>query len=210
MIVVIERHNAHKYPSLLDQMFQMRARVFGDRLGWDVQVTDGRERDKYDDASPVYLLNIDEKKQKVVGSMRLLPTTGPTLLEDFFSDTLPPSAQLCDPTIWECTRFCLDEKLLARGNREELQFASSALIIALGEVALRAGIQSILGNFDSTMLRLYRQIGCKVDVMGSTSRYGRAVFLGSFPISLSIVSKLKRRFYATPSVDANIRQIMAA
>ena len=30
---------------------------------------------------------------------------------------------------------------------------------ALGEVALKAGVESILGNFDAAMLRLYRRVG---------------------------------------------------
>ena len=53
MIAVIEQYNAHEYSHLMDQMFQMRARVFHDRLRWNVRVVDGRERDKYDDESQV-------------------------------------------------------------------------------------------------------------------------------------------------------------
>ena len=34
MIIVIEPHNAAKYPKLMEQMFRLRARVFRDRLGW--------------------------------------------------------------------------------------------------------------------------------------------------------------------------------
>jgi acyl homoserine lactone synthase len=74
-----------------------------------------------------------------------------------------------------------------------LFFASSALLVALGEVAIAAGVQSILGNFDSTILRLYRKLGCEVDVLGVTHRYGRPVYLGSFPVSEAIVRKLKAR-----------------
>ncbi len=77
MIVVVEEYNAHKYSNLMDEMFRLRARVFHDRLGWDVQVKDGRERDRYDEESPVYIIYADEKGREVKGSMRLLPTTGP-------------------------------------------------------------------------------------------------------------------------------------
>ncbi len=59
------------------------------------------------------------------------------------------------PTIWECTRFCLDERLLNR-EQEEVQFASTLLIIALGNLASKAGIESIIGNFDAAVLRLFR------------------------------------------------------
>jgi acyl homoserine lactone synthase len=193
VIVVIEQYNAHKYSDLMDEMFRLRARVFHDRLKWDVQVADGMERDKYDELGPVYLVSTDDAARKVKGSLRLLPTTGPTLLADIFSDTCPAAVQLSAPTIWECTRFCLDENLLGRGRREEQIEALTVLIAALGEVAVRAGIQSILGNFDSTMLKLYRRIGCEVEVLGSTLRYGRPIYLGSFRVSQPILRRIKTR-----------------
>ena len=46
MIVVVEQYNAYEFSSLLDEMFRLRARIFHERLGWDVQVADGKERDK--------------------------------------------------------------------------------------------------------------------------------------------------------------------
>lgn len=84
MIAVVDQSNAHKYSKLLDEMFRLRARIFLDRLGWDVQVRDGKERDKYDDKGPIYLIYTDDEAREVKGSLRLLPTTGPTLLADFF------------------------------------------------------------------------------------------------------------------------------
>jgi N-acyl-L-homoserine lactone synthetase len=202
MIVVIEPYNTHEYSGLLDEMFRLRARVFRDRLRWDVQVADGKERDKYDDEGPVYLIYADDESLKVKGSLRLLPTTGPTVLADFFSDTLPDAVHLSAPTIWECTRFCLEDDILSRANREELLITSTALIAALGDVAIGAGIESIVGNFDSTMLRLYRRIGCEVEVLGSTQRYGRRVYLGLFPVSEPILRKVKGRLNKAQSVVA--------
>ena len=55
------------------------------------------------------------------------------------------------------------------------------LMAALGDVAIKAGIESILANFESTMPRLYRRIGCEVDVLGSAQRYGQPIYLGLFP-----------------------------
>jgi N-acyl-L-homoserine lactone synthetase len=42
------------------------------------------------------------------------------------------------------------------------------LLEAVGEVAFRAGVEAIIGNFDAPMLRLYRRIGREVEVLGST------------------------------------------
>jgi acyl homoserine lactone synthase len=122
-----------------------------------------------------------------------LPTTGPTLLADIFSDTLPDAVNLSAPSIWECTRFCLDDKLLERGREDEILFASAALLEAVGDVALRAGVEAIIGNFDEPMLRLYRRIGCEVEVLGSTLRYRQPVYLGLHPISEPIIRRIKAR-----------------
>jgi acyl homoserine lactone synthase len=141
--------------------------------------------------------------------LRLLPTTGPTLLAEFFVDTLPDAVHLSAPTIWECTRFCLDDKILDRGQQDELVFASAVLIAALGDVAISAGIESIIGNFDSSMLRLYRRLGCEVEVLGSTSRYGRPIYLGLFPISERILHGIKRRLKNTSSAFEGTGEMVA-
>jgi N-acyl-L-homoserine lactone synthetase len=205
MIVIVQQHNARQYAGLLNQMFQLRARVFHDRLRWRVQVVDGMERDKYDREDPVYVLYTDPDQRRLIGSLRLLPTTGPTLVADYFADTVPDSAGLTSPEIWECTRFCVDEDYLGNGNREELVFASGVLFAALGEIAIESGIRSILGNFDSRMLRLYRRVGCEVEVLGSTERYGPTVYLGSFPVSSEILHRLMARLRIARSPLAESR-----
>ena len=189
MIVVVEQSNAHRYANLLDKMFRLRARIFRDRLKWDVQIANGKECDRYDDEGPVHIIYTDDQGAEVKGSLRLLPTTGPTLAADVFSDTLPDAVHLSAPSVWECSRFCLDEKILASGI-EGIVFASRVLIAALGDVAVGAGIESIIGNFDAAKLRLYRRIGCEVEVLGSTSRYGSLVYLGLHPISETIVRRV--------------------
>lgn len=209
MIVVLEQHNSHKYANLLDEMFRLRARVFHDRMNWDVQVAHGKERDKYDDEQPVYIIYTDDEASEVKGSLRLLPTTGPTLLADVFADTLPDAVHLSAPTIWECTRFCLDDKLLERGQQDEILFASAVLLEAVADVAIRAGIESIIGNFDAPMLRLYRRIGCEVEVLGSTRRYGQPVYLGLHPISAPVVRRIKAKLNNTRSAFAAARAMAA-
>jgi acyl homoserine lactone synthase len=189
MIILIQSYNALDYQELLDDMFRLRARVFRDRLGWDVQVIDGRERDKYDDEGPVYLIYADDEAKKVKGCLRLLPTTGPTLVADIFADTVPDAVYIRAPTVWECTRFCLDGAAWKSGR--EALFTSAILVAALGDIAIKSGIESIIGNFDSSMLRLYRRLGCEVDVLGSTQRYGQPVYLGLFSINNSILARVK-------------------
>jgi acyl homoserine lactone synthase len=208
MIIVVESHNADKHEHLLEQMFRLRARIFHDHLGWDVAVRDGKERDQYDDQNPVYIIYTDDDGHKIKGSLRLLPTTGPTLLADFFSDTVPDAVHLMAPTIWECTRFCLDDEVWQK-DKEEILFASTVLLVALGDLAVQAGIESVVGNFDASALHLWRRIGCELEILGSTSRYGRPVYLGLHPISAAIVGRIKNKLKGPRSAFAEAR-VMAA
>jgi N-acyl-L-homoserine lactone synthetase len=66
----------------MDAMFRNRASVFSERLGWEVTVKDGRERDVFDDENPLYLISVDPYTGAYWGSLRLLPTTGPNMLRD--------------------------------------------------------------------------------------------------------------------------------
>lgn len=167
-------------------MFRLRARVFKQRLNWNVLVQDELERDKYDDEGPVYIIHTD-RSGKVDGSCRLLPTTGPTLLAETFADTLPDVAMLAAPSIWECTRFCVDYDHNERANLDKMVRVSRYMLLKIGTLALKSGIETVLGNFDSHMLRIYRRIGCHVEVLGSTRRFGKPVYLGAFPISARTV-----------------------
>jgi acyl homoserine lactone synthase len=220
MILVVEKYNAPRYSHLIDKMHRLRARIFHDRLGWDVQVVDGKERDKYDDEEPVYIIYTDDKAREVKGSLRLLPTTGPTVLAECFADTLPDAGGLSAPTIWEGTRFCIDDRLfgpneqmqLKRRDREPLDplvFACGEMITGLGDIAVRAGIESIVGNFDASMLRLYRRIGCPVEILGCTSRYGQPIYLGLFPISEFLVRRVKRRLANSRPAFERMEQMVA-
>src|SRR5688572_26695873 len=111
MITVLESFQFAEHQALLDKMYRLRAYVFGDKLGWNLSVSAGRERDKYDDLNPVYLLYTDQAREEVFGSLRLLPTTGPTLLYEVFGEAIPEGVDFVAPHIWECTRFCVDEEL---------------------------------------------------------------------------------------------------
>ncbi len=90
------------------EMHRLRYRVFKERLGWGVNVVDGAEADDFDSASPSYLLQRD-RDGGVQGCVRLLPTTGPTMLRDVFSELLAGRAAPASREIWESSRFALCE-----------------------------------------------------------------------------------------------------
>ena len=67
----------------LAEMHRLRYRVFKERLGWDVEVSGDMEIDEFDACRPAYLLQTDDDG-RIQGCVRLLPTTGPTMLRDTF------------------------------------------------------------------------------------------------------------------------------
>src|SRR5208337_5571231 len=88
MLKLIEGSYASLFPREMDAMFRNRAEIFGERLGWEVVVKDGYERDRFDDLNPLYLVSVDPATGAYWGSLRLLPTTGPNMLRDVFPQLL--------------------------------------------------------------------------------------------------------------------------
>lgn len=193
MITVVQEFNMEEHAEKVRGMFALRAKVFGARLGWDVSVRNGLERDTLDDESPVYLIYTD-MKGRVTGSCRLLPTTGTTLISTVFRDTLPDAAYLNAPSIWECTRFCVDEDHARSASSDSLFKICGELLTQIGVLSLASGIETIIGNFDETMLRLYRRVGCPVEILGYTDRFGDRVYLGAFSVVREVVEDGLERF----------------
>lgn len=157
MIINLSQDDGVEHPALFDQMFQSRAAVFHERLGWDVTVKNGRELDRYDEeADPVYLIAVDDD-QRLRGSLRLLATTGPTMLQSEFKHFFDDDVDVAAPTIWECTRFCVPP-VLGR-TAQDVGKISAELLIGLCELCLASGIEFIVGVYETPMTRIYAQIG---------------------------------------------------
>lgn len=195
MYLLIQAHEYHKHTELLDQSFLLRKKIFADRLGWKVSATGPYERDRYDDFHPAYLLWCDEDRMQLYGSVRLMPTTGPTLLYDVFRDTFPDACDLVAPGIWEGTRMCVDEEAIARDfpdMRPDRAFC--LLLLALCEIALDNGIHTMISNYEPHMKRVYQKAGAELDELGRSDGYGRfPVCCGAFEVSPRVLAVMRRK-----------------
>jgi len=163
-------------PKLQKTMFKDRADQFKTRLGWDVSVdADGFERDAYDALNPLYAIWC-QADGRHGGSMRILPTTGPCMYNDHFSDI--GGGVLSSPLIWESTRFCLAPDLGADAGR-----VSAAIMLAGCEVGLRFQLEHAIGVFDRRMIRIYRAIGWAPEVLGTTGKGRDAISVGLWDFS---------------------------
>lgn len=184
MILTLYSRELMKRPSLADQMFRLRARVFHDRLGWDVEVYQGRERDVYDDLDPLYVLSVDPNDGTLRGSVRILPTVGRHMMADIFGTFFDDVPDVQSPLIWECTRFCIDVERSGSVSETGIDRATSELLQGVCEAALRSGVHQILGVSEVPMLRIYRRAGWMPEIVGrSSGRTGVPVFAGLWDVT---------------------------
>ncbi len=174
MILVVDGLNRHLFTEVLDEMFELRARVFGGRLGWDVQIEDGKEIDQFDHLDPAYVIGLDDEGN-VVAAVRALQTTGPHMLSDVFSDILCGEAPMRSATLWESTRFCVDTQRLTRGKeKNSVSYATCELMIGSLEYCRSAGIQDIITVIDPVMNRVLKRSNCApYDYVGETVPMGK-------------------------------------
>jgi len=176
MIRLISGARAASFPNEIDAMFRCRAHTFSARLGWDVVVKDGYERDKFDDENPLYLVSVDPYSGQYWGSLRLLPTTGPNMLRDVFPFLLNAGQVIESAKIWESSRICAisteNQPERARGG---VNYVLVELLAGIGEVAMLAGLTQIVSVFDARIFRVLKAAGCNPQIIGTPRRIGEAM-----------------------------------
>lgn len=190
MLRYLYGHDLASAPLLRDTMFRDRADQFHTRLGWEVAVdAQGQERDAYDALNPLYVI-WERPDGRHGGSMRFLPTTGPTMVNDHFGH-LTGGGAIESPLIWECTRFCL--------ARDADRGAAAALMAGGGELMAAFGLTHLLGVFDARMIRIYRMIGANPEVIGSAGEGAERISVGLWQSTPEARERVLRRAGLTPA-----------
>lgn len=184
MIRYVYANELANFPVLADSMFRHRAAQFHDRLGWDVTVDEnGHERDQYDVLNPLYVI-WEQPDGTHGGSMRFLPTTGRTMVNEHFLN-LTDGVRIESPLIWECTRFCLAPDASPR--------VSAALMLAGGEILRGFHLAHFVGVFDARMIRVYKMLGGSPDILGMSGDGPDAIGVGLWEFTETAHAKLMRR-----------------
>lgn len=180
MLIVVDGLNKDRFGPVLDEMYQLRKRVFHDRMGWDVSIQEGREIDMFDELDPAYIIGLDDN-YNVVGCARLLQTTGPHMLSDVFDAILDGEPPLRSAHIWESTRFCVDRDKLNRGkDRNSVSYTTCELMAGILEYGRDAGISDIITVIDPVMNRvLIRSDNAPYDYVGKTADMGKVKALAA-------------------------------
>ncbi|MER9420722.1 acyl-homoserine-lactone synthase [Mesorhizobium sp. M0306] len=175
----------------LDQMHRLRYRVFRDRLDWDVSFSGGYEVDPFDGLRPHYLL-LRAPAGRIDGCVRLLPTTGPTMLRDSFPALLADRSVPEDPRVWESSRFALDLPPSAP-KQAGIAIATYELFAGMVEFGLSRGLRSIVTVTDLRIERILRRAGWPLERWSHPQTIGntRAV-AGYLDVSTESLEALRR------------------
>lgn len=193
MIEIVQAGQSGK-TSLLFDMHRLRARIFKERMGWDVEINSiGLEVDQFDLPEAVYFLTLDDNK-RVIGSWRLLPTTGPTMIADVwpqFLNTLPMPE---NPAVWEASRFGVNSlKERSREGLHQVSKATAELFCALTETCLLCGIETVYTLYDQRIARLIKRLDCTPDNISEPILIdGVACLIGRFTTDLSMLHRLRQ------------------
>lgn len=186
MIRYVYADQLDSLPKLRDSMLQDRAKQFHTRLKWEVSVDEnGFERDQYDALNPLYVI-WETEMGRHGGSMRFMPTTGDTMVNDHFSH-LTGGGAICTPHIWETTRFCIAPDSADGGN------IAAHLMLAGAELGVAFGLSHSIGVFDARMVRIYRKLGWSPDVLGTDGEGRDAISAGLWEFSEEIRTKMAAR-----------------
>ena len=151
------------------EMHTLRAKVFKDRLGWEVPIMSGMEIDGYDALEPLYMMIREPGGGVLRGCWRLLPTEGPYMLKDSFPILLHGQQAPAHARIWELSRFAIETEGNPRFGFSEITMESIGEIISYGH---HAGIDQYVTVTTTAIERLLRRAGVVTTRFGSPETIG--------------------------------------
>ena len=164
-------------------MYRLRDTIFHKRLKWDVESRIGLEIDAFDALSPVYMVARGETR--VEGCWRLLPTTGPYMLKDTFSELLHDEPAPQHPAIWELSRFAVAptspddhrqvnfgdvtfsmmQRAFEFGRARDIKSYVTVTSVALERMLVRLGLPlRRFGDGKTIRIGRVRSVACRIDV----------------------------------------------
>lgn len=169
-----------KERELVEAYHQLRALVFADRLGWDVHVREGQEADEFDALDPTYIV-LTSDDGAVIGGARLLPASGPTMLERTFPQLAGAGNVNAHAGMIESSRFCIDTAS-AEGRGGVLHQATLAMFAAIIEWSMLNGYSEIATATDLRFERILNRAGWPMKRLGKPSRVGNTMAIaGTLP-----------------------------
>lgn len=168
MIYAVSFQDREVYPKLFDDMFRERHRLYVEGRGWkELGKVDGREIDQFDQSGTVYLMAVDAAG-KLLGSIRLNPSTNTHLLDTIFPELCSRREIPRGVDVWEMSRlFVCHHNDLDQGGVT----IKGRLFCAMFEFCLMYDISMVSAVCDSYFLPRVLKAGVKAKPLGIPKTY---------------------------------------
>ncbi|KRB49177.1 autoinducer synthesis protein [Rhizobium sp. Root708] len=204
--VAVSGAGNRQHKGLIEAQHRLRAQVFSDRLGWDVNVRDGVEIDAFDALHPTYIITVASNGE-VVGCARLLPATGPTMAADVFSVLLPKGKLPVHARMIESSRFCVNTSVSEGQERGTLHQVTLTMFAAIIEWCLLNGYTEIVTVTDLRFERILSRAGWPLRRLGEPHKIGATMALaGALPVNRAAFETVRPANYHS---DVTPQQLIA-
>lgn len=194
-IIAISTPRNTREKQLLLKQHALRADVFSSRLGWEVDVNDGREEDRFDALGPTYILAV-EGDDRVTGCARLLPSVGPTMVQDVFPSLLPGGQLNARIGLIESSRFCVDTSLTEGRGSNAIHDTTLSLFAGIIEWCLSNMQTEIVTVTDLRFERILSRVGWPLQRLSAPRRIGiTTAVAGTLPVEQSTFQRLRPTNY---------------
>lgn len=191
--VATPRNEAEK--KLLSEQHRLRAEVFSGRLGWEVDVHGGHERDHFDELRPTYILAV-AGNGRVIGCARLLPADGPTMLANVFSSLLPGGKLKSHEAMIESSRFCVDTSVKADRGSSAVHETTLTMFAGIIEWSIANGYTEIVTVTDLRFERLLSRVDWPLQRIGPPRKIGiTTAVAGTLPADPVTFARLRPKNY---------------
>lgn len=154
MQVVIGRKSEALNKQTEIDMYRLRYQVFRERLGWEVPVIGEMEKDHFDDCNPIYIA-IRNHQKELAACARILPSEGPTMLQDIFPQLLYGKTMPTGPKIWELSRFAVSKQAIGRCGFTGVPIRLIQAIVGLAdEMGLEQYLAVTSAGFERMLVKL--------------------------------------------------------
>ena len=154
-----------QYPDLQEQMFRLRKQVFFDHMGWDVEIANGKEFDRFDRPSTVYVLGFHDGK--LAGCQRFIQTTEPYMLPVVFPELMWPVPS--DKFTWESSRYAVNVR-----DPEARELLMGRMFCAVCEFAFTNSVRTVVSVHEPSIDRIAHMSYGQPGYVSPTIRFGKA------------------------------------
>jgi acyl-homoserine lactone synthase len=160
-IHIVQRENRHLYEQYFDEYHRQRHEIYVKQRKWmDLDRPDGREIDQFDTGEAVYLFCLQDGN--LIGSMRAVPTLGPTLMSDIFP-YLNVRGPISRSDVYELSRIFV---LPAWRGERAGPSVESLLLAAIMEYGLGVGLTGFTIVLETWWLPRFERYGWKARPLG--------------------------------------------